>query len=185
MSARNIESSQPSFIRRQVHRYLRLHVGAVAQDMTAQRHWFRTIWAQTTDSAEPGHTRQPAPRDWTEAVERHSYTVPRLRRNYHSWVLQARAFLIGAGLSVPIVAHRLWLGDPGGMFASLASLLILLGFALKPAHRCWQIRTRTIGQFGYFLRRPRLWWPASARLPDGYSLYPDDSEHYRPRRPGG
>ena len=91
---------------------------------------------------------------------------PAARRRYEAEAAVARAFFSAAVVSVLVCAHRLWLADALGAGASLGMAFTLAGFALKPAYRCWRIRTRTPADPRAFLRQPFAWWP--------YALPPDD-----------
>ncbi len=91
---------------------------------------------------------------------------PAARRRYEAEAAVARAFFSAAVVSVLVCAHRLWLADALGVGASLGMAFTLAGFALKPAYRCWRIRTRTPADPRAFLRQPFAWWP--------YALPPDD-----------
>lgn len=93
------------------------------------------------------------------AVSRADRPAAGSRSRYSADAAFARAFLSGAAAGVLICAHRVWLTDWAGALASLGMAFTLAAFALVPAHRCWQIRTRTSGRGREFLRRPTRWWP--------------------------
>lgn len=91
---------------------------------------------------------------------------PVLRHRYRTEATVTQAFFSAAVVSVLVCGHRLWLVDTVGAGASLGMAFTLAAFALKPAYRCWLIRTRAPADPRAFLRQPSAWWP--------YPLPPDD-----------
>ncbi len=175
------QSIRLGFFKRLAARYWNLHIGSAMEAVNHQHRWFEKMFAEAAETAKPSIPRTMEASDWAEAVDRYRYAVPRLKRNYRHWAWQARAFLIGAVISLVMAAYRLWLLDFGGMFASLACVLLTFGFGWLPAWRSWQIRSYTLGNFPHFVRRPRLWWPPRASLPDEWTLYPVDSPRSPPK----
>ncbi len=99
-----------------------------------------------------------------EAVVSPALMAARLRQQYEAEAPFVRAFLGGAVVSVLVFGHRWWLNDWAGAGASLGAFFTILALSLPSAHRCWQIRHRTLDSPRQFLRHPSRWWPFP--LPD-------------------
>jgi hypothetical protein len=152
-------------LRRHIGRQVRNHLGDVPAEQRRTVSWIQRLFAAVTE-ADPAGSGQTAAATWDEAAERYGYTADRLQRNYRHWALLTRIMLCAALGSLIILLHRLVLRDWSSALASFGALLLLLGFALKPAHRCWMIRYRTLGRPIRFLARPCQWWPVE--LPADY-----------------
>ena len=154
-----------------------LHMGSAWEDVKDRHRHLNGLVREISDTPARRPSTEASPvRSWADAVRRYRYAVPRLRRNYSHWALQARGFAIGMLLSLLFALHRLWLADWGGLLASLACVILCAVLALVPAYRSWQIRTRTLSPLHDFLRQPQHWWPERLHLPPDYTLLPESSQ---------
>ncbi len=86
-------------------------------------------------------------------------SAARFRQEYEADAVPARAFFAGAIVSVLIAGDHLVHGHRSSVLTSLGMAFVLAGVALRPAYRCWRLRTRDPGPARAFLRHPDAWWP--------------------------